>query len=284
MKRNEKLLTLKRYSIIIIVVFIKKMRFPLLVFVIALFLASFTSIVYASHSWGNYHWGRMGNPFTLKLGDNLSSNWDAYLVTTSADWSLSSVLDTSIVPSGVNPKNCRATSGRVEVCNSKYGNNGWLGLAQIWASGSHIYQGVTKVNDTYFNTAKYNTPAWKNLVMCQEVGHTLGLDHQDENFNNGNLGTCMDYTSDPGTNQHPNQHDYDMLETIYAHLDSSTTVQSGTQKLPLGLTIAGSVLNGDFENRSEWGKELRNNGHVALYERDFGGGHKLFTFIIWVQE
>ena len=52
-----------------------------------------------------------------------------------------------------------------------------------------------EVNDTYFNTAKYNTPVWRNLVMCQEVGHTLGLDHQDEIFDNVNLGTCMDYTN-----------------------------------------------------------------------------------------
>jgi len=26
-------------------------------------------------------------------------------------------------------KQCRATSGRVEVCNGTYGNNGWLGVA-----------------------------------------------------------------------------------------------------------------------------------------------------------
>lgn len=237
----------------------------------------------ANHSWGGYHWARTANPFTLKLGDNVSFNWDSYLATTASDWSVSSVLDTSIVPGGTNPRNCRATSGRVEVCNSKYGNNGWLGLAQIWISGNHITQGVTKVNDTYFGTAKYNIPAWKNLVMCQEVGHTLGLDHQDEDFNNPPLGTCMDYTSDPTPNQHPNQHDYDELAIIYAHLDSFTTVQSGTQKLPLGLSIANGMAS-DFANRSDWGQELRNNGHVALYERDFGGGHKLFTFIIWAAE
>jgi predicted Zn-dependent protease len=59
-------------------------------------------------------------------------------------------------------------------------------------SGSHIVQGTTKVNDTYFNTATYNTRAWRQLVMCQEVGHTFGLDHQDETFNNPNLGSCMD--------------------------------------------------------------------------------------------
>lgn len=233
--------------------------------------------VYATHSWGGYHWGRTVNPFTLKLGDNVSSVWDSILGTASSDWSQSTVLDTPVVPGLVNPKNCRPTSGRVEVCNSKYGNNGWLGLAQIWVSGSHIYQGVTKVNDTYFNTTKYNTPAWKNLVMCQEVGHTLGLDHQDEIFDNPNLGTCMDYTrnpSGPPSNEHPNQHDYDELAIIYAHLDSTTTVS----QTPV------SNAKGNFDNRSDWGKELKNNGKVALYERDFGGGHKLFTFIIWAQE
>jgi hypothetical protein len=48
-------------------------------------------------------------------------------------------------------------------------------------------------------------------VSCQEVGHTLGLDHQDENFNNANLGTCMDYKNNQSTNQHPNKHDYDQF-------------------------------------------------------------------------
>ena len=250
-------------------------------------LALVSTHVYASHSWGNYHWARTSNPFNLNLADNLSSSWDPYLVTTSSDWSQSSVLDTTIVAGAQSAKRCRPTSGRVEVCNWRYGNNGWLGLAQIWVSGSHITQGVGKVNDTYFNTATYNTPAWKNLVMCQEVAHTFGLDHQDENFDNPNLGSCMDYTSNPlgpPNNEHPNAHDYEMLETIYAHLDSFTTLQSGTQKLPFGLSVSQGVRDGDFEDRSDWGRSIRDNGHVALFERDFGGGNKLFTFVIWAKE
>lgn len=252
---------------------------------------SWPTLANATHSWGGYHWARTSNPFTLKLGNNVSLSWNAYLGTTSSDWSASSVLDTTIVPGGTTPRRCRPTSGRVEVCDATYGNNGWLGLAQIWVSGLHITQGVTKVNDTYFNTSKYNIPAWKNLVMCQEVGHTLGLDHQDENFSNTNLGTCMDYTDDPSgslktqlSNEHPNAHDYEELGIIYAHPDSFTTVQSGTQKLPLGRSIIGGVVNGDFENRGDWGHELKNNRRVALFERDFGGGHKLFTFVVWAQE
>ncbi|MBI2682851.1 MAG: hypothetical protein HYX26_06475, partial [Acidobacteriales bacterium] len=189
-------------------------------------LSIFPVITLANHSWGGYHWARTANPFNLKLGDNVSGAWDPVLVTTSSDWSQSIVLNTNIVAGLANPKNCRATSGRVEVCNSKYGNNGWLGIAQIWANGLHITQGTVRLNDTYFSTPTYNTTAWRNLVSCQEVGHALGLDHQDATFDNPNLNTCMDYTNNPASNQHPNSHDYDELVTIYSHLDSSTTVGS----------------------------------------------------------
>ena len=139
------------------------------------------------------------------------------------------------------------------------------------AGRTHITAGTVKLNDTYFNTASYNTPAWRNLVSCQEVGHTLGLDHQDENFDNPNLGTCMDYTSDPSTNQHPNQHDYDELVTIYSHLDSTTTVG-----LAAPATKAGNAP-------SSWGRVVagsRASGH-STYVRNDGNGNFLVTFVTW---
>lgn len=240
-------------------------------------LGAVASFAGATHSWGGYHWARTANPFTVKLGDNLSSIWDAYLNTSSYDWSLSSVLDTSVVAGSANPKTCKPVAGQVEVCNSKYGRNGWLGIASVWVSGGHIVQGAVKMNDTYFNTAKYNTPAWRNLVLCQEVGHTFGLDHQDEDFNNSPLGTCMDYTSDPTPNQHPNQHDYDMLEEIYAHLDSTTTLNQ----------TSGSTAGQDIDHNDPkaWGKVLKTSSDkkASLYERDLGNKNKVFTFVIWAE-
>lgn len=235
------------------------------------------STAFATHSWNGYHWARTANPFTLMLGDNLTSNWDAYLATTSSSWSQSTVLDTTVVAGQTSPRRCRPPSGRVEVCNLTYGNNGWLGVASISISGGHITQGSVKVNDTYFNTATYNTSAWRNLVMCQEVGHTLGLDHQDTTFDNPNLGTCMDYTNDPSTNQYPNKHDYDELVIIYTHLDSSNTVGQA-------VNLLGAV--GDFNSRAEWGRLVRAsaNGRNEVYELDFGNGNKIYTFVIWALE
>ncbi|MBI3670457.1 MAG: hypothetical protein HY237_11835 [Acidobacteria bacterium] len=261
------------------------LRRSLVVILAACTLAALPAAILANHSWGGYHWARTSNPFTLKLGDNVSSAWDSYLATTSSDWSVSTELDTTIVAGQANPKNCRPTSGRVEACNSTYGNNGWLGLAQIWISGKHITQGIVKVNDTYFNTSTYDTPGWRHLVMCQEVGHTLGLDHQDTNFNNTNLGTCMDYTSNPygpPDNEHPNQHDYDELVTIYTHLDSTTTVGSAaaTGHMPPAM---GQI---EFETPAQWGKLIRGSREsgASVHELDFGGGHKVFTFVIWARQ
>ncbi|MDO8520600.1 MAG: hypothetical protein Q7S52_00630 [bacterium] len=236
-------------------------------------------LVSADHSWGGYHWARTANPLTLSLGDNLSSAWDPYLVTTSSDWSISSALDTTIVPGTAfrhrSPNlDCGPVLGTVQVCNKAYGKNGWLGIASVWVSGDHITQGTTKLNDTYFKTTKYNTPEWKNFVMCQEVGHTIGLDHQDEAFDNANLDTCMDYTSNPATNQHPNAHDYAMLEEIYAHVDTTATA------LLQSPASAGAEAG---EHPGDWGREVRKSkdGNVSLYVKELKKGESVFTFVVW---
>lgn len=181
-----------------------------------------SSALFATHAWSNYHWARKTNPFTLKLGDNLTSNWDASLATVSTDWSQAAEIDTIVVVGLTDGRRCAAQLGRIEVCNSRYGNNGWLGLAQVWITADgHITKGTAKVNDTYFNTTKYNNPSARLHVICQEVAHAFGLGHQA-------LGTdsCMndkDRLNDPLA-AHPNAHDFEQLTMIYAHMDASTTV------------------------------------------------------------
>ncbi len=266
---------------------------------LVLFLGMFVTVAIANHSWGKYHWNistdeSIANP--LELGDNLTTlAWGNSLDGASDDWNLS-VLKNQVV-AGANNANCGPTSGRVEICNGEYGNNGWLGIASIWATrgrSSHIVQGVVKVNDTYFNTPKYNTQAWRNFVMCQEVGHEFGLDHQDENFYNTNLGTCMDYTNDPdGTlygqpdNQYPNQHDYDEMTDIYAHLNSTESgggPGNGNGNGNGKKKSSGVRANIDLNDPSSWGHAIRQDAHGnnSLFERNLGNGQVLITHVIWV--
>ena len=227
----------------------------------------------ARHSWGKYHWARTTQSFTLRAGDNVTSAWDSYLNEAVSDWNPSNVLDLQKVTGGTSGTACQPTLGRIEVCNAAYGTNGWLGIAQIWATRFHITQGLAKMNDTYFNTAAYNTPAWRRLVMCQEVAHDFGLDHQDERFDNPNLGSCMDYTSDPDgppSNEHPNAHDFQQLEKIYGHVDTTTTVGA-------------FPVSGDLNHPSAWGQLVRSNrnGRVQIFERHLGHDEKLITHVFW---
>ncbi len=183
----------------------------------------------ANHSWGKYHWARTSNPFSLTLANNTGAPWSAMLKTASDQWNTSTgpstVLSTSVGPGDDSDRQkCPAVLGKVEVCNYNYGDTGWLGLAQIWIyrGGSHIAQGVVEVNDYYFSGAggtsyQYNNSAEQQHVVCQEVGHTFGLDHQDTS--GASLDTCMDYwhnTSGTDTRSTtPNAGDYGELSCIY---------------------------------------------------------------------
>lgn len=233
--------------------------------------AAMANTASATHAWSSYHWARQSNPFTLKLSSNLSPSWKPYLDTASSDWSQSSVLDTAVVNGTKNPKTCKPTPGQAEVCNATYGRNGWLGLAQVWISNSHITQAAVKMNDTYMGKAPYNTAEEKNHVMCQEVGHIFGLGHQDES--GADLGTCMDYSMSVNS-QHPNTHDYTQLEQIYAHLDSTTSVGA------LANSNAASDAS-DLNNSQNWGSRVfrSNNGYVEVYERTYKDGSKLVSFV-----
>lgn len=228
----------------------------------------------AEHSWGTYHWGRTANPFTLQVVDSMTSSWDPTLGAVSFDWSQSSVLDTAVVAGDDSVKarkTCKPVSGKIRACNAPYGFNGWLGMATIWISGGHIVQGTAKQNDSYFNTSTYNDANAKRHVLCQEVGHTFGLDHQpyaEQSCMSGGGLFDSAYVS-------PNAHDYEQLETIYnAHTDGSNTYS--TSSASSGPPGPGAAA----DDAVPAGAGPR-DGNVFV--RDLGGGRLMITFVTWVE-
>jgi len=121
--------------------------------------------------------------------------------------------------------------------------------------------------------------------LCQEVGHNFGLDHQDEDFYNSPIipHTCMDYFV-PDANEivGPNAHDFEQLEAIYAHLDSTTTIKSGE---PSDSNGKGKSNNIDLNNPAEWGKSLKQDARNRdnLFIRDLGNNKKLITHVFWAE-
>jgi hypothetical protein len=258
----------------------------------------------ASHSWGGYHWdGTL--PVDISVGDNLTTQaWATHLQSAVSDWNLpiggaTQAVRLRIEFGGTDPASCAPSLGRIEVCNSEYGETGWLGLAQVWVyrgKGKHIAQATTLVNDTYFADPFYNTPDWRQMVMCQEIAHDFGLDHQDEDFSNYNLGTCMDYSAVPEgsdefgpANTSPNQHDFDELEALYAHLADGGGSGGGGGRGngpqrgggPFPDLPAPALQRVPVDSPAAWGRPIRTNARSAIYELDLGNGYALFTFVTW---
>lgn len=208
----------------------------------------------AGHSWGNYHWGRTTQNFPLQVIDSNTPDWDGELAQTLSDWSQSTAFNLAITGADDSTrvrKQCRAVTGKIRSCNASYGYNGWLGLASINISGDHITKGVAKMNDSY--STQLADQNERDHVMCQEIGHLFGLGHTSED--GSSQGTCMDYSTSPASTR-PNAHDYEQLETIYAHLDSvntyatssASTALTGSQRsmageVPMGVRVHKGVFH-----------------------------------------
>ena len=247
----------------------------------------------ADHAWNHYHWARTSNPFTLTVVNSLTSDWDGYAASSVSDWSASQVLDMLQTPNGSiadrDRRRCDGPAGQVRICNMTFGFNGWLGIAGISIdTDGHIFTGYVKLNDTYFDTSFYNDPVWRQSVVCQELGHVVGLDHQDEDFYNEALGTCMDYQSPPFPT--PDNHDLAQLADIYDHLDSfnSYITESGggggggTCNAPAGKGCnKAGVPQG--EGRGEWGISLGRRGAKERFLRIDPDGTRHVTFVTWAQ-
>jgi hypothetical protein len=244
--------------------------------------------VLADNAWGNYHWARTTTSFDLTIVNSTTNDWGDHVSLATADWSESNVLNMVKVNGGTSRKirrQCRAPSGQVRICNLAYGQTGWLGIAGISIDpAGHISSGYTKLNDTYFSWDYYNDADWKQSVACQELGHNVGLHHQDVDFNNEPLLSCMDYQDPPYWS--PNAHDYTQLETIYGHTDASGgSVEGGDSgggcNAPPGKGCNKSGV-GDNNGDIGWGMSLGRRGQSETFLRIDPDGTRHVTRVIWV--
>ena len=241
------------------------------------------SAAIANHQWGTYAWNYSGTPLTMPVVDNTDPSWRNYVSKAVSDWNQSPAISASIQLG--NNTSCTMSANTIQVCNDNYGSTGWLGIAQISLSGGKIIAGSTKLNDYYFSLAQYDSYSWRQLVTCQEIGHDYGLGHQNENFNTDETTSCMEYTSWPEGNESPDQHDYDMLASMYS--GGTTDGGGGTTKPGKG--------NGKGKNRvalpnvgntpETWGRPVDRlpNGVPHIFEREVNGV-KFVTHVTWTRE
>ena len=162
----------------------------------------------AGHSWNGYHFPSDNLSPTVTGETSLT---DVAIVV--GDWA-------GLGGTTIQPSHTASGNGDIKVV-AKRGNPNWIGLAQIKIdSAGHIVEGKVTLNSAYANYNNGNGTAsiWKH-VLCQEIGHILGLQHSDED-------TCMnDAFETLGMYTTPGGHDVLLLNTIY---DGHDDVVGGT--------------------------------------------------------
>ncbi len=206
---------------------IRRFRSPFVLILLAIALVGVPVVTsMAGTSAASYHWARKQSQFTLKVGDNVSGNWDRLLRRTLADWNKNDTVTLDKVGGRTNPKECRPNKGRVEVCNWPYGTQkGWLGLTQLFFDrGGHIEAATVQMNDSFLNApnSRHNSDAARIHTICHELGHAMGLEGHEDNR------SCMNNSQYAVFNYvKPIRRDFRELERLYKHRDRETTI-SGT--------------------------------------------------------
>jgi hypothetical protein len=184
-----------------------------------------------AHTWTNYKWQNPNCDLVISVGDchkitTGGQDFSTLLTDVVNRWNNvpqnQDLTGVTYVPNGITFQ--KATCGsdylvtcdnsavlnRISSCNGDYGATGWAGLASIWTyTGTNfLAKGLSKINEHYLMDE-----AQSQHVLCQEIGHTFPMGHQDES--GADLNTCMDYSVWTSANRYPNQHDVQILDTLY---------------------------------------------------------------------
>mmetsp|Transcript_61503 Transcript_61503/g.150532 ORF Transcript_61503/g.150532 Transcript_61503/m.150532 type:complete len:348 (+) Transcript_61503:222-1265(+) len=168
---------------------------------------------------------------TLTLQNSLDDNWYSEFDEAVSDWNNCNprVLELSTTTIEID-HTCTHNDGVMKVCNGNYGDTGWLGINEVMKTVPQgiIQSSTAKMNEYYLNNAGYDERLY---TMCHEIGHGFGLPHTDENFNNKDLGNCLDYTNRPSNNLRPGDVNCQRLLSMYGSFEQRRLNQQQQQSL-----------------------------------------------------
>ena len=173
-------------------------------------------------------WPNKGKGLELTVVNALSEDWYPYFTTAIEEWDSGTpdalTLTTEV---GQVDSNCSAIEGVLKVCNGNYGETDWKGINKVLMDTvtNYIVASTALMNEFYLPSSASDDE--KQYTMCHEIGHGFGLPHTDENFYNKDLGNCLDYTMNPGTNKQPATVNYELLAKVYGTVNGQSTNTGG---------------------------------------------------------
>ena len=173
------------------------------------FIISTITIVWAKNQWYIWHWGKK----TVSVTVAPDGYWGTIISSEFNDWDNGTCVDFTV-------------GGEITGDAKFFGTTGWLGLARLLdydSSTGEIFQAEALMNRSYLDGSSYDETDDRH-VTCQEIGHTIGLDHRKGPRNQ----TCMndmflgwDFF---------NQHDADTVAAITVGCDGGSEETTGTKE------------------------------------------------------
>jgi hypothetical protein len=218
-----------------------------------------------------FHWARKRSHFRLRVGNNVKGDWNRYLRGALDEWNQNETVTFIEVDGATNPQYCDPVPGTVQVCDWWYGTQeGWLGLTRLYFNnrGDHIDAATVQLNNSfmYAPNSPYNSDAARRHTLCHELGHTIGLDHQES-------ASCMNHSQHAVFNfLTPINEDFRQLRQIYEHVDATRTVERQDADLSLFAPASQSADPSGLDSEED----------VMVLPLD--EETQVLTFIIWANE
>eukprot|EP00543_Licmophora_paradoxa_P009149 CAMPEP_0202448364 /NCGR_PEP_ID=MMETSP1360-20130828/7174_1 /ASSEMBLY_ACC=CAM_ASM_000848 /TAXON_ID=515479 /ORGANISM="Licmophora paradoxa, Strain CCMP2313" /LENGTH=541 /DNA_ID=CAMNT_0049065893 /DNA_START=192 /DNA_END=1820 /DNA_ORIENTATION=- len=247
-------------------------------------------------------WNNRDPGLTLEILDATDNTWTTQFNTAVDEWENGNPDVLTLVKTQVAVDSaCKPVSGKLKVCNGNYGNTQWRGINQVLLSNGFIVSSVAKLNEYYLESS---SDAQRQYTMCHEIGHGFGLSHTDENFNNRDLGDCMDYTSTPANNKSPNTRNFATLAELYGIPGASEDPQGRKLLRERLLTLPSDLwfrydeaLTENLDSRSTKeeaesdapilkfpNRKVRKTGDALEKLIDLGGGYVLKLNMLMVEQ
>lgn len=177
-----------------------------------------------THQYRDRHWTKPSNmQRKIIIRNSLAGDWVNVLPNVRADWGNSSkfsFVTQQAENSATARQNCSLPNnyGRVRVCNAPSYPIAGAGAATLVAnSKGHLQRARVRVEDG----------CCKRPLLCQEMGHTLGLDHR------ATTGSCMHQNAGAAASS-PDRHDYEQLENQTHHHGGESDTGGSLSDLDIG--------------------------------------------------